>query len=208
MTQPMTRIATSAASDSGSDEGRPMTPDEILAGLAADRPFPFAAVEAARRDRAAMVPLFIAQIEKSIAGTASEIEQKAIFLIFHLLGEWREKAAYRPLARLLRLSTEQGDKLLGYATTETGHRVMAAVFDGDPQPLYDVILDPDADEFARSRMFEVLAMVTLRGELPRQEAVRFLRSSHVQLGHPRPGVIIPGRQSLQGHRPQRSVSLR
>ncbi len=58
---------------------------------------------------------------------------------------------------------------------------MAAVFDGDPQPIYDVILDPAADEFARARMCEALAMVTLRGELPRAEAARFLRACHHDL---------------------------
>jgi hypothetical protein len=55
---------------------------------------------------------------------------------------------------------------------------MAAVFDGDPQPLYDVILEPEADEFVRCRMCEALAMVTLRGELPRAEAARFLRACY------------------------------
>ena len=29
----------------------------------------------------------------------------------------------------------------------TTHRVMAAVFDGDPQPIYNIILDENADEF-------------------------------------------------------------
>ena len=53
---------------------------------------------------------------------------------------------------------------------------MAAVFDGDPGPLYEVILDPKVDEFIRSRMLEVIAMVTLRGEMPRSEAARFLRA--------------------------------
>ncbi|MQA93009.1 MAG: DUF1186 domain-containing protein, partial [Gemmatimonas sp.] len=59
--------------------------------------------------------------------------------------------------------------------------VMAAVFDGNPQPLYDVILAPEADEFVRSRMCEALAMVTLRGELPRVEAARFLQACYTDL---------------------------
>ena len=54
------------------------------------------------------------------------------------------------------------DSVLGDATTLTAHRVMAAVFDGDPQPLYDVILNEHAEEFVRSRMLETVAMVTLR----------------------------------------------
>jgi hypothetical protein len=58
---------------------------------------------------------------------------------------------------------------------------MAAVFDGDPGPLYEVILDPQADEYVRSRMLEAIAMVTLRGEMPREEAVRFLRTCYSEL---------------------------
>jgi hypothetical protein len=58
---------------------------------------------------------------------------------------------------------------------------MAAVFDGDPQPLYDIILDPNAEEFIRAGMCEALAMVTLRGELDRALAGRFLRDAFIQM---------------------------
>jgi hypothetical protein len=56
---------------------------------------------------------------------------------------------------------------------------MAAVFDGDPEPLYDIILDPNAEEFIRAGMCEALAMVTLRGELDRAVAGRFLRDAFI-----------------------------
>ena len=39
---------------------------------------------------------------------------------------------------------------------------MASVFDGDPEPLYDIILDPNAEQFIRAGMCEALAIVTLR----------------------------------------------
>jgi hypothetical protein len=58
---------------------------------------------------------------------------------------------------------------------------MAAVFDGDPEPLYAIVRDPDADEGSRSRMCEALAMVTLRGEVAREETARFLRSCFSEL---------------------------
>jgi hypothetical protein len=54
---------------------------------------------------------------------------------------------------------------------------MASVFDRDPQPLYDIILDPNAEEFIRAGMCKALAMVTLRGELDRVVAGRFLRDA-------------------------------
>jgi hypothetical protein len=61
--------------------------------------------------------------------------------------------------------------------TATSHRVMAAVFDGDPEPLYDIVLDPNAEEFIRAGVCEALAMVTLRGELDRAVAGQFLRDA-------------------------------
>ena len=65
--------------------------------------------------------------------------------------------------------------------TETTHRVMAAVFDGDPHPIYNIILDENADEFVRSRMCETLAMLVLQGRLDRAEAASFLRDCWINL---------------------------
>ena len=63
----------------------------------------------------------------------------------------------------------------------TSHRVMAALFDGDPTPLCEILLDPHAEQFIRSRMCEALAMVTLQGELDRAVTGRFLRNAFVEL---------------------------
>jgi hypothetical protein len=111
----------------------------------------------------------------------SGAKASSLFFIFHLLGEWRERTAYRPLARLLRYPADEVDALLGDPITINSHRVMAAVFDGDPQPLYEIILDPEAEEFIRSRMCEALAMLVLRGELDRAMASRFLRDAYMEL---------------------------
>jgi len=126
-----------------------------------------------------MVPLFLTAIDQAEA--ASPSTQVALFFVFHLLGQWREKSAYRPLAAFLRRPWKELDPILGGATTETTHRVMASVFDGDPTPLYEVILDPGADEFIRARMFDALVIVTLRGGLPREETARFLRACYTDL---------------------------
>ena len=54
------------------------------------------------------------------------------------------------------------DGVFGDGITTTSHRVMASVFDGDPEPLYDIILDPNAEQFILAGMCEALAIVTLR----------------------------------------------
>jgi hypothetical protein len=73
------------------------------------------------------------------------------------------------------------DALFGDGITTTRHRVMAGAFDGDPQPLYDIILDPNAEEFIRASMCEALAMVTVRGGLHRAVAGRFLRDAFMEM---------------------------
>jgi hypothetical protein len=158
-----------------------MKPEQILEQLSVRGRVPVEAIRAAAADRAAVLPLLLQAIEQSRRGAAAPSTDVALLVVFHLLGEWREASAYRPLAMLLRLPSDELELLLGDAVTETSVRVMAAVFDGDPTPLYDVILDPAACEFARSSMCEVLATVTLRGALPREEAARFLLACYSDL---------------------------
>jgi hypothetical protein len=165
---------------------RTMDAARILDGLSEPKRLPVEAIRAANEDRAAVVPVFLRAIEEYLAeagsgNAAAASRSDALFFVFHLLGQWREKSAYRLLAQLLRRPRDEIDVILGGAIIETTHRVMAAVFDGDPAPLYEVIRDPKADEFIRSRMCETLAMVTLRGELPREEACRFLRACYAEL---------------------------
>ena len=150
----------------------------IFDRLGSDDGLPVEAIVAADANRADMVPLFLRAIEQP---APSPTVENALFYAFHLLGQWREKSAYRPLATLLRRPTEDIDPILGDARIQTSHRVMAAVFDGDPGPLYEIILDTQADESIRERMIDALVILTLHGQLPREETARFLKSCYTNL---------------------------
>lgn len=159
-----------------------MQPQAILYHLAQAEGLPEDVIRAARAQRAEVAPIFVDFVERYLAGEARAGElQGALFFVFHLLGEWREKSAYRPLARLLAGPADQLERAIGDAVTETSHRVMAAVFDGDPRPLYEAIAAEHADEFARSRMLEAVAIVTLAGDLDRAEVATYLRDAFVSL---------------------------
>jgi uncharacterized protein len=159
-----------------------MDAGKILHELTYAEGLPAEAHKAASAQRVEMVPLFVQEIENFLAlDPGARAKPTPIFFIFHLLGEWGEKSAYRPLARLLRLPGREVDAIFGDGITTTSHRVMAAVFDGDPQPLYDIILDPNAEEFIRAGMCETLAMVTVRGELDRTVVGRFLRDAFMEM---------------------------
>ena len=56
-----------------------------------------------------MVPLFLREFEQSTS--ADKTTRRALFVAFHLLGQWREKAAYRPLAAFLQRSSEDVDDI-------------------------------------------------------------------------------------------------
>src|SRR6201984_2790828 len=158
-----------------------MEPEKILHELTYADGLPREALKAASAQRGEMIPLFLEEIETYLAlEPAARAKPTPLFFIFHLLGEWKEKAAYRPLARLMRLPGQEVDAIFGDSITTTSHRVMAGLFDGDPQPLYDIILDPNADEYLRASMIEALAMVTLRGELDRDLSGRFLRNAFME----------------------------
>jgi hypothetical protein len=155
---------------------------EILDQLTHADGLPKAALHAATAQRAEMVPVLLREIDSYLAlDSTDRAKATPLFFVFHLLGEWREKAAYRPLAGLLRCPAHEVEAILGDAITSTTHRVMAAVFDGNPQPLYDIILDQNAEPFVRSRMSETLAMLVLRGELDRDVVGRFLRDAFMEL---------------------------
>ena len=159
-----------------------MEPEKILHELTYAEGLPREALQAASAQRGEMLPLFLDEIETYLAlEPEARAKPTPLFFIFHLLGEWRQKAAYRPLARLLGFPGPEIDRIFGDGITTTSHRVMAAVFDGDPQPLYDIILDPNAEEFIRAGMYKALAIVTLRGELDRAVAGRFLRDAFVEI---------------------------
>src|ERR1051326_6313808 len=102
-----------------------MDATQIVHELAVAERLPVEAIQAARAERTAVAPEFVRVVEQAVRGEVTFEGYCALFLIFHLLGEWREKSAYRPLAALLRLPTEQIEDILGDAITDTSHRVMA-----------------------------------------------------------------------------------
>jgi hypothetical protein len=154
----------------------------ILQQLTYAEGLPRAALRVASAQRTKMVSEFLGVIEDYLSGKPdARTNPTLLFLIFHLLGEWRAKTAYRPLARLLRCPIDDVDAVFGDAINSTSHRVMAAVFDGDPRPLCDIILDPNAEEYIRARICEALATVTLRGEVDRALTRRFLRDAYNEL---------------------------
>lgn len=150
---------------------------QILEQLNRSEGFPAEAIHAARADREAMTSLFIGAFEDFVSSGRTRLDG-ALFFAFHLLGEWRVRSAYRVLTRFLRMPDDVLEPILGDAKAVTAHRVMAAVFDGDPESLRGIVYDVAADEFIRSRMIDAIAVLTLRGDLSRAWSEQFMRECY------------------------------
>jgi hypothetical protein len=156
-----------------------MDAEKLLDELTIYDELPRAAIGWATEHRAEALPIFLDAIEEFLAEKDPEPEvPNPIFMIFHILGSWQEKSAYRPIARVLMSDPERLDWTLGDALTQTMNRVMVNLYDGDPQPLYEIARSETANMWARSGIFELIADLGARGAMPKDEAVRFLRDSY------------------------------
>jgi len=136
--------------------------------------FPKAAIERARAHREAAVPAFIEVLERATSEKVEDHEFDALFIIIHLLGEFRETRAFLPLMRLLADPDELGEICLGDAVTETLSGVVINVFDGDAESLERLILDPSAGVWIRNAVLDAWTYLVANGRIYRERARRFL----------------------------------
>jgi hypothetical protein len=160
-----------------------MDAETIVEQLTVAHAWPHAALAAAGAHRAELVPLFLREIETHLAISPEDREfvPTPFFFAVHLLAEWRETSAYRPLLSLLRLPNDEIDDIFSDALTETLARTLASVYDGDPQPMIDIIHDPNAEETVRWQLVTTLAILVVHGKLDRAWFVEFLRDCYTAL---------------------------
>jgi hypothetical protein len=111
----------------------------------------------------------------------NEVCADPLFFIVHLFGQMRETRAYPLLMRFAAMAPERFERVIGDGVTATFSRVAASVFDGDPQPMRDVILNEQVDEFVRSGLLEALALVTRDGRADRKSTEAFLVQCYADL---------------------------
>jgi uncharacterized protein DUF1186/SEC-C motif-containing protein len=148
---------------------------DIIVGLNADRGLPRQALRSAVESWEKALPFFLEMLECYVDDPdPNEAATEPLFFIVHLFGQMRETRAYRLLMRFAAMAPEHVEAVLGDAITGSFSRVAASVFDGDTQPMRDVILNEQADEFIRNGLLEALALVTRDGRADRKSTVDFL----------------------------------
>lgn len=159
-----------------------MTFDEIIRSFAESETVPEEAIRAALAAPAAFVDKAVPVLEKIAASKASDVEDRAMTVLMHVLGEIGDGRAFAPLMRVLKLPTEELDRLLGDAVTETLGSVLISLV-GDRAPaLEEALADLEIDDFVRSAIFEAWTAQVLTGRVSRERAKVFLADYPVRAG--------------------------
>ena len=147
-----------------------MSPGEVLIELGKDRTtHPVEALESADAQRGALVQPLLEVLERCVTDpdTASEEEAQLFCYALYLLAKWRETRAYPLVIRWLSLPDAASTGLSGDVSTQDGARILAAVCDGDLEPIKRLVLNRDADEFSRGVAVAALALLAVWAEVPR-----------------------------------------
>ena len=147
-----------------------MSPDQVLIELAKDRTtHPLEALGSVEAHRGVLVQPLLEVLDRCVThpDTASEEEAQLFCYALYLLAEWRETRAYPLVIRWLSLSDAASTGLSGDVSTQDGARILAAVCDGDLEPIKRLVLNRDADEFSRGVAVAALALLAVWAEVPR-----------------------------------------
>jgi Protein of unknown function (DUF1186)/SEC-C motif len=151
-----------------------MTPTEILAALSTDEPEPpFEALDSAEGHRDVLVEPLLRAIDCVLVNPPGASPEESILFTYalYLLAKWREPRAYPYVVRWLSLAGEAAFDIAGDVVTQDGGRILAAVCDGDLEPIKTLVLDRRANEYGRASGVTALALLAVWAEVPRESII-------------------------------------
>lgn len=149
--------------------------DALDAFAAAGEALPRAAMRWALGNWAQAAPRFLALLDAYARGAdVSERDERALFLVLHLLAEQGEAAAFSPLCRLLH-DPERAGLALGDAMAETLAGLLISTFDGDAARLEALVELEAADPVVRCEALQALAYLARAGRVPERGLRDYLR---------------------------------
>ena len=149
--------------------------DDAVAAFASATALPREAMEWVLDHWSDTGPLCANSVESYVSGRdQSERTERALFVVFHLLAEKSDTAAYLPLCLLLK-DRERADLIFGDdGVTQSAAAILISTFDGDPAPLYALAEHSGAEDVARGECLMVLAYLALTRRISESDLYRFL----------------------------------
>jgi hypothetical protein len=141
--------------------------DSILDALANSIELPSTAIAVGTLYADVIEAEILATLERALTAELDPASDRLLFRGLHILGGRRLPAAYRPLIAFLRGPPHRVEALLGDAISENLSQILAGLFDGDEQPLLDLVTDTSLDSFVREAALNALAFLAFDGRTDR-----------------------------------------
>jgi hypothetical protein len=119
-------------------------------------------------------PDVIGVLERAVREDLDIPAGNLLFRGIHILGGRRFPTAYRPLVAFLSGPQERVETLLGDAVTENLSQILAGLFDGDEQPLCELVANSGIDPFVREAALNALAFHVFQRRIDRTAFEAFL----------------------------------
>ncbi|PAX52126.1 DUF1186 domain-containing protein [Brunnivagina elsteri] len=138
--------------------------------------FPREALERAIEEKSAITPLLLATLEEcknNLENLLEESEYTLHLYAFYLLAQFREKSAYPLIVEFFSVPGEIAMDATGDLVTEDLGRIIASVFDGNLDPIKQIIENQQANEYIRSAFLSSLVVLVVQGIISREQVIQY-----------------------------------
>jgi Protein of unknown function (DUF1186) len=142
------------------------------------RIFPREAVEGAISQQAAITPVLIETLKECKNNFDELLEDSGYILhiyALYFLAQFREKAAYSVIIDFFSTPGDAAMDITGDVVTEDLGRIIASVFDGNLDPIKQLIENQQANEYVRGAAIDSLMTLLAQDIITRQEVVEYFR---------------------------------
>lgn len=138
--------------------------------------FPRLALERAIEEREAITPILLATLEKWKDNLEELSELPNYFLhtyAFYLLAQFKEPRAYPLIIEFFSAPGKIALDVTGDLVTEDLGRILASVYDGNLEPIQQLIENQQANEYVRSAALGSLRILVARGTISRELVIEY-----------------------------------
>lgn len=151
--------------------------EEILSELENNTgTFPRLALERAIEEREAITPVLLATLEECKNNLEEFFDKDAYMLhiyALNLLAQFRETKAYPLIIEFFSIPGDMPSDITGDVVTEDLARILASVYDGNIEPIKQLIENTELNEYVRDAAIQSLVVLMLQGIITREEVIKY-----------------------------------
>lgn len=151
--------------------------EEILSQLETyNGTFPRLALESAIEQQSAITPKLLEIVGECKNNLDDLLEDSTYFLHLYapyLLAQFREKAAYPLIIEFFSIPGDITLDVTGDLVTDDLSRIIASVFDGNLEPLKQLIENQQANKYVRSAGLKTLVTLVVQEIIPREQLIQY-----------------------------------